>query len=132
MGQFRRDTKTGVWGFHIPRSKGGKKRTVAVSNQLLKALQRYRRFLGLPPLPVPNEDTPLFVRHRFFFQAEDGIRHLYVTGVQTCALPIWRRLTRPSLPNPGTGLPVFALSVMRKPSRVPNTIWGGSSLSPGQ
>src|SRR5690349_25106995 len=25
----------------------------------------------------------------FFFQAEDGIRDLYVTGVQTCALPIW-------------------------------------------
>src|SRR5215471_20454884 len=24
----------------------------------------------------------------FFFQAEDGIRVLYVTGVQTCALPI--------------------------------------------
>src|SRR5215469_18962775 len=24
----------------------------------------------------------------FFFQAEDGIRDLYVTGVQTCALPI--------------------------------------------
>src|SRR2546430_11017107 len=26
----------------------------------------------------------------FFFQAEDGIRDLTVTGVQTCALPIWR------------------------------------------
>src|SRR5690349_24145358 len=26
----------------------------------------------------------------FFFQAEDGIRDLYVTGVQTCALPIWK------------------------------------------
>src|SRR5204863_1867409 len=26
----------------------------------------------------------------FFFQAEDGIRDLYVTGVQTCALPILR------------------------------------------
>src|SRR5204863_1676719 len=25
----------------------------------------------------------------FFFQAEDGIRALYVTGVQTCALPIY-------------------------------------------
>src|SRR5206468_9270854 len=25
---------------------------------------------------------------RFFFQAEDGIRDLIVTGVQTCALPI--------------------------------------------
>src|SRR6266496_1789324 len=28
----------------------------------------------------------------FFFQAEDGIRDLYVTGVQTCALPIFERL----------------------------------------
>src|SRR2546427_9825890 len=27
----------------------------------------------------------------FFFQAEDGIRDLTVTGVQTCALPIYRR-----------------------------------------
>src|SRR3982751_7063820 len=25
----------------------------------------------------------------FFFQEEDGIRDLIVTGVQTCALPIW-------------------------------------------
>ena len=25
-----------------------------------------------------------------FFQAEDGIRDYKVTGVQTCALPIWR------------------------------------------
>src|SRR3989440_6099270 len=28
----------------------------------------------------------------FFFQAEDGIRDLIVTGVQTCALPIFERL----------------------------------------
>src|SRR2546430_5737316 len=28
----------------------------------------------------------------FFFQAEDGIRDLTVTGVQTCALPICRIL----------------------------------------
>src|SRR5262249_59934568 len=27
----------------------------------------------------------------FFFQAEDGIRDWSVTGVQTCALPIWWR-----------------------------------------
>src|SRR6266853_4271511 len=27
----------------------------------------------------------------FFFQAEDGIRYLTVTGVQTCALPILPR-----------------------------------------
>src|SRR2546430_10298422 len=35
----------------------------------------------------------------FFFQAEDGIRDLTVTGVQTCALPIsWGR-------SPTTGRP---------------------------
>src|SRR5256885_4468666 len=28
-------------------------------------------------------------RFFFFFQAEDGIRDYKVTGVQTCALPIW-------------------------------------------
>src|SRR2546430_11918086 len=30
----------------------------------------------------------LYTRLFFFFQAEDGIRDLTVTGVQTCALPI--------------------------------------------
>src|SRR6266496_2477173 len=30
----------------------------------------------------------------FFFQAEDGIRGLYVNGVQTCALPICRTIGR--------------------------------------
>src|SRR6266576_6356787 len=29
------------------------------------------------------------MRYFFFFQAKDGIRDLYVTGVQTCALPIF-------------------------------------------
>src|SRR3712207_7452656 len=28
------------------------------------------------------------IRFFFFFQAEDGIRYIGVTGVQTCALPI--------------------------------------------
>src|SRR5438552_7411674 len=31
--------------------------------------------------------------HNFFFQAEDGIRDDLVTGVQTCALPIFRQET---------------------------------------
>src|SRR5690606_40541491 len=30
------------------------------------------------------------VLYIFFFQAEDGIRDFHVTGVQTCALPIFR------------------------------------------
>src|SRR5207244_5050737 len=32
----------------------------------------------------------------FFFQAEDGIRDDLVTGVQTCALPIWAAGSRSS------------------------------------
>ncbi|ALP41450.1 tyrosine-type recombinase/integrase [Aeromonas schubertii] len=64
MSQFRRDNKTGVWGYHIPCSKGGKRRTVAVSAALLQGLERYRGFLGLSPLPAPGENTPLFVRHK--------------------------------------------------------------------
>src|SRR5688572_31868498 len=36
----------------------------------------------------------------FFFQAEDGIRDLTVTGVQTCALPIYpKKVTRSALQN---------------------------------
>src|SRR5207302_3527210 len=30
----------------------------------------------------------------FFFQAEDGIRDFHVTGVQTCALPIYASLAQ--------------------------------------
>src|SRR5690349_25033456 len=40
-----------------------------------------------------------FCHYFFFFQAEDGIRDLYVTGVQTCALPIW---------SPGAASPMTA------------------------
>src|SRR5206468_5400217 len=43
-------------------------------------------------LPSPISRTTLF----FFFQAEDGIRDLIVTGVQTCALPIWNFLGDPA------------------------------------
>src|SRR5437773_5267236 len=32
----------------------------------------------------------IYVFFFFFFQAEDGIRDRDVTGVQTCALPIWQ------------------------------------------
>src|SRR5690606_41091122 len=52
----------------------------------------------------------------FFFQAEDGIRDFHVTGVQTCALPIYlrrveavddiehRRLARAVRPDDGADL----------------------------
>src|SRR2546427_4892178 len=41
-----------------------------------------------------------------FFQAEDGIRYLTVTGVQTCALPIW--LVQVILHNPASSIEMHA------------------------
>src|SRR2546430_9128226 len=69
----------------------------------------------------------------FFFQAEDGIRDLTVTGVQTCALPISRALPR-SATRPGTVIGHLArnvvtevLQVLQKSYRgIP---WGGSGPS---
>src|SRR5207249_6611325 len=48
----------------------------------------------------------------FFFQAEDGIRDRNVTGVQTCALPIW-----PHLPDRDAG------RSEHRPHRVARDLW---------
>src|SRR5207247_3443541 len=44
----------------------------------------------------------------FFFQAEDGIRDPLVTGVQTCALPIYARRPPPDSQPDGGGEPAAA------------------------
>src|SRR3712207_9454303 len=44
----------------------------------------------------------------FFFQAEDGIRDIGVTGVQTCALPISLTLSVPKPMLPTAGVPFLA------------------------
>lgn len=84
MGQFKQDRQTGVWYFHIPQSKGGKPRVVAVSKALLEGLKSYRQFLGLSELPNKNDMQPLFVRHKAAARGRDvgvlnanlGIRQL--------------------------------------------------------
>src|SRR2546430_122979 len=47
----------------------------------------------------------------FFFQAEDGIRDLTVTGVQTCALPIWSGVMILSAQTPRTPCPGSAIKI---------------------
>src|SRR5215469_17573915 len=47
-----------------------------------------RLLLSLTISSAPISWTILSLVSFFVFQAEDGIRALYVTGVQTCALPI--------------------------------------------
>ncbi|MDG3394280.1 site-specific integrase [Vibrio parahaemolyticus] len=64
MSQFRQDPQTGAWSYYIPMSKSQKSRNVAVSDDLLFALKRYRNHLGLSDLPSPRERTPLITRQR--------------------------------------------------------------------
>src|SRR5256884_7136322 len=70
----------------------------------------------------------------FFFQAEDGIRDVAVTGVQTCALPICctRPAQRECCPAPSGGDPGCKNFSWRKNCRrqMGARIWSRSDLSP--
>ncbi len=48
----------GRWWWQVI-GKGRKAARVPVNQDMLAALRRYREFLGLPPLPVPDDATPL-------------------------------------------------------------------------
>src|SRR5947208_3170607 len=49
-------------------------------------------YLAAKCLGAKEWNNSLKTKLSFFFQAEDGIRDDLVTGVQTCALPIFQRL----------------------------------------
>ncbi|NIB45057.1 site-specific integrase [Pseudomaricurvus alkylphenolicus] len=60
MGDFRKD-QDGNWWFHVT-GKGNKDRIITVCNEMLTALKRYRKFLGLSSLPGASEKTPLIAK----------------------------------------------------------------------
>jgi site-specific recombinase XerD len=57
MSDFRKDID-GNWWLHVT-GKGNKNRIVTVSEAMVKSLKRYRMFLGLSPLPLINDATPI-------------------------------------------------------------------------
>src|SRR5256885_6939263 len=68
----------------------------------------------------------------FFFQAEDGIRDYKVTGVQTCALPIWllfRHALRAAA-NPLISLLGLSIGGLLSASLVVETIMSWPGLGP--
>src|SRR2546430_4708061 len=64
-------------------------RCIYVSTQLLMLLLFVVRFSLMATLNFLSVLFAVCCYLFFFFQAEDGIRDLTVTGVQTCALPIF-------------------------------------------
>lgn len=62
MNDFKRD-HDGLWWFTTV-GKGNKERQIAVSRTMLVALKRWRKHLGLSPLPSPDDQTPLVPRER--------------------------------------------------------------------
>ncbi|MFN3235049.1 MAG: tyrosine-type recombinase/integrase [Gammaproteobacteria bacterium] len=63
MSDFAPD-KHGLWWFTTV-GKGNKVRDIAVSDEMLEALKRYRtKYCQLPPLPTRSEQTPLVAKKR--------------------------------------------------------------------
>lgn len=62
MGDFQRDQE-GHWWFTTV-GKGNKERIITVSDAMLTALKRYRKSLGLTPLPSPGDTTPLLLKEK--------------------------------------------------------------------
>lgn len=62
MGHFQVDQEGNWWFLTV--GKGNKEREISVSNAMLDALRRYRRFRGLPALPSPGEAIPLIPKSR--------------------------------------------------------------------
>lgn len=62
MNDFHKDND-GLWWFATV-GKGNKERQIAVSDTMLAALKRWRKFLGLSALSTPADGLPLLPLHR--------------------------------------------------------------------
>ncbi len=60
MNHFYRDSE-GNWWFTTV-GKGNKQRQIAVSNAMLEALKRWRKYLGLSSLPSPGDNSSLLLK----------------------------------------------------------------------
>src|SRR5207244_7791293 len=73
-----------------------------------------------------------FIFSSFFFQAEDGIRDDLVTGVQTCALPIFPpKAQQASCPSRGPDIVLRGACRRRRERRVGRPSSAPASLSGG-
>ena len=62
MKDFYKDSEGRWWYYTI--GKGNKEGEISVSDEMLKALERYRIHLKLPPLPSIDDEMPLIPKHK--------------------------------------------------------------------
>src|SRR3989442_8734306 len=95
-----------AWALATAAARVASARLMAISRSALAVATSASRLMratsGRPMLVVYSFLSRTSLMVNFFFQAEDGIRDADVTGVQTCALPIFldrdvRRALRPWL-----------------------------------
>src|SRR5256885_8628461 len=86
--------------------------------------------LGVSSTVLIIKLVDLIVLVFFFFQAEDGIRDYKVTGVQTCALPIFCRPVPPraAWPGPAPARPSSGAPRALRPVRAAGYGRGGGSV----
>jgi len=62
MNDFKKNNDNQWWFTTV--GKGNKERQIAVSHAMLKALKRWRKYLGLSALPSPDDGSPLIPSER--------------------------------------------------------------------
>src|SRR5205809_1119870 len=82
--EMQNETQREIDGIQSDTSRKYKKDKVYAQNEMLA----YQQKESTARVASIMENTNLSKQQYFFFQAEDGIRDVAVTGVQTCALPI--------------------------------------------
>lgn len=100
MNDFRRD-HDGNWWFTTV-GKGNKERQIAVSDSMLDALKRWRKYLSLTPLPSVDDQTPLIpnTRHEGAISSTNQIRNI----VQYCFNEAIKKLDEDGFTEEANGL----------------------------
>src|SRR2546421_369576 len=115
----------------LPRCKMRLKKRLLAFSRRLHARIRKTRYMHKMRCLLINRRSLLLALRFFFFQAEDGIRDLIVTGVQTCALPISMSCSgnRPASMAANTRLPSSAVRAARNASRAASAASAASAGS---
>jgi len=109
MKDFKRD-HDGHWWFYVT-GKGNKSRKISVSDAMLMALKRYRRFRGLTVLPTPDDDSPILPKQRGKGPMK-STRHLR-SMVQRCFDTAYSRMKKDGLEDDAADLKAATVHWLR-------------------